>query len=266
MKRNENNKYIEDKKEENDKSNNYSYPLFSHLVEQKSFSMNNIFKRKTLNFTKSQSKYITNYVNYSLSNRTIFSNITPENNISKKGKSNRTNSIIMNDAKREIKKKCIIESYEKSQEKYKKEFEKFNGPFSEFETLRNLNKSNSMFRLIRIKEDMKLLSQRNYIKDFIRQKFEIKERMNDMIREFNNIVLGNNDFDDFLNVYKESIKILGKNNDNVIKFFDFISKKKEEIIQQELVKLSIKDKPNIIKILFILKLFCSTKWEKSGYE
>ena len=250
LKRNENNKHIEDKKEENDKSNNYSYPLFSHLVEQKSFSMNNIFKRKTLNFTKSQSKYITNYVNYSLSNRTIFSNITPENNISKnKSKNNRTNSIIMNDAKREIKKKCIIESYEKSQEKYKKEFEKFNCPFSEFETLRNLNKSNSMFRLIRIKEDMKLLSQRNYIKDFIRQKFEIKERMNDMIREFNNIVLGNNDFDDFLNVYKESIKILGKNNDNVIKFFDFISKKKEEIIQQELVKLSIKDKSHIIKIL-----------------
>jgi hypothetical protein len=155
----------------------------------------------------------------------------------------------MNDEKREKKKKSIIESYERSQEKYKREFEKFNGPFSELDSIRNLNKSNSMFRLIRIKEDMKLLSQRNYIKDFIKKKFEVQERMNDMIKEFNNILIGNNDFDEILNVYKESIKILGKNNENVIKFFDFISKKKEEIIQQELVKLSIKDKPNIIKII-----------------
>ena len=77
--------------------------------------MNNIFKREKPNCNKSQSKFITNYVNYSLSNRTIFSNITPENNISKKGKNNRTNSIIMNDEKREIKKKSIIESYERSQ-------------------------------------------------------------------------------------------------------------------------------------------------------
>ena len=238
-----------DKIEENDKNNNFPYRLFAYLVGQKSFSMNNIFKREKPNCNKSQSKFITNYVNYSLSNRTIFSNITPENNISKKGKSNRTNSIIMNDEKREIKKKSIIESYERSQEKYKREFQKFNGPFSELDTLRNLNKSNSMFRLIRVKEDKKLLSQRNYIKDFIRKKFEIKERMNDMIREFNNIIISNNDFDEIFKVYKESIKILGKNNDNVIKFFDFISKKKEEIIQQELSKLSVKDKPHIIKIL-----------------
>ena len=243
------NKKIEDKKEEND-NNNFSYPLFAHLVEQKSFSMSNIFKRKKPNYNKSLSKYITNYVNYSLSNRTIYSNNTPDNNISKnKSKSNIIKSIIMNDEKREKKKKSIIESYEKSQEKYKKEFEKFNGPYSELNTIRNLNKNNSMFRLIRIKEDMKLLSQRNYIKDFIKKKFEVQERMNDMIKEFNNILIGNNDFDEILNVYKESIKILGKNNENVIKFFDFISKKKEEIIQQELVKLSIKDKPNIIKIL-----------------
>ena len=81
----------------------------------------------------------------------------------------------MNDEKREKKKKSIIESYEKSQEKYKKEFEKFNGPYSEFGgTLKNLNRTSSMFRLSRINKEKKLLSQRNSIKDFIQKSLKLK--------------------------------------------------------------------------------------------
>ena len=57
------------------------------------------------------------------------------------------------------------------------------------------------------------------------------------------------DFEELINVYKESIKILGKKNENVEKFFNFISKKKEEYYKQELKKIKENDKSFILKVL-----------------
>ena len=57
------------------------------------------------------------------------------------------------------------------------------------------------------------------------------------------------DFKELINVYKESLKILRKKNENVEKFFDFISKKKEEYYKQELKKIKENDKSFIVKVL-----------------
>ena len=120
--------------------------------------------------------------------------------------------------------------------------------YSEFGgTLKNLNRTSSMFRLSRINKEKKLLSQRNSIKDFIQNSLDIKNKMNEVIKE--NINNNNIDFEELLNIYREGVKILGEKNDSIEKFFYIISKKKEEIIEQELKKYNNTDKSIIIKIL-----------------
>ena len=246
-----NNKNKNEKKK-NENESELSYPILSQLKEQKSFSMSNIFKKEKLNYSKSQSKYIINYVNYSRSNRTIFTNLQNE-----KSKRHNFNSIIMSDEKRELKKKNIMEIFEKSEEKFKKHFEQFDKTYSDFGgSLKILNKSASMFRLSRMKKENKLLSQRNSIKDFILKTIEIKDKMNDIMKDNN--IKGNLDFEELINVYKEGIKILGSKNENVVKFFSFLSKKKEEIIEQEIKKFNEKDKSSIIKIIEDIEY---NKWE-----
>jgi len=246
-----NNKNKNEKKK-NENESELSYPILSQLKEQKSFSMSNIFKKEKLNYSKSQSKYIINYVNYSRSNRTIFTNLQNE-----KSKRHNFNSIIMSDEKRELKKKNIMEIFEKSEEKFKKHFEQFDKTYSDFGgSLKILNKSASMFRLSRMKKENKLLSQRNSIKDFILKTIEIKDKMNDIMKDNN--IKGNLDFEALINVYKEGIKILGSKNENVVKFFSFLSKKKEEIIEQEIKKFNEKDKSSIIKIIEDIEY---NKWE-----
>jgi len=238
------------KKEENEddinnNKTNINFPRFNNLLEKKSFSMNNIFKKNIPN-CKSNSKYIINYYKYSRSNRTIYCNINERNK-----KSFNQNSNVMNEEKIELKKKNIYELYEKSKEKYRIDFERFNSTYSEFGgTLKNLNRTSSMFRLSRINKEKKLLSQRNSIKDFIQNSIDIKNKMNEVIKDnINNNNNNNIDFEELLNIYREGVKILGRENDSVEKYFNSISKKKEEIIEQELKKFNNKDKSTIIKIL-----------------
>ena len=204
--------------------------------------MNNIFKKDIPN-CKSHSKYIINYYKYSRSNRTIYSNVNE-----KCKKTFNQNNNIMNEEKIELKKKNIFQLYEKSKEKYRRDFEKFDNTYNEFGgTLQTLNKTSSMFRLSRINKEKKLLSQRNSIKDFIQNSLDIKNKMNEVIKE--NINNNNIDFEELLNIYREGVKILGEKNDSIEKFFYIISKKKEEIIEQELKKYNNTDKSIIIKIL-----------------
>ena len=210
--------------------------------------MSNIFKKEKLNYSKSQSKYIINYVNYSRSNRTIFTNLQNE-----KSKRHNFNSIIMSDEKRELKKKNIMEIFEKSEEKFKKHFEQFDKTYSDFGgSLKILNKSASMFRLSRMKKENKLLSQRNSIKDFILKTIEIKDKMNDIMKDNN--IKGNLDFEALINVYKEGIKILGSKNENVVKFFSFLSKKKKRLLNKKLKNLMKKISLLLLKLLKILNI------------
>ena len=118
-----------------------------------------------------------------------------------------------------------------------------------------------MFRLSRINKEKKLLSQRNSIKDFIQNSLEIKNKMNEVIKD--NMNNNNNiDFEELINIYKEGVKILGEKNDSVEKYFNIISKKKEEIIEQELKKYNNKDKSTIIKILEDIEY---NKWNISEF-
>ena len=240
----------------NNNKNNTNFPYFHNLLEKKSFSMNNIFKKDIPN-CKSHSKYIINYYKYSRSNRTIYCNLNE-----KSKKSFNQNNNIMNEEKIELKKKNIFELYEKSKEKYRKDFEKFDSTYSEFGgTLKTLNRTSSMFRLSRINKEKKLLSQRNSIKDFIQNSLEIKNKMNEVIKD--NMNNNNNiDFEELINIYKEGVKILGEKNDSVEKYFNIISKKKEEIIEQELKQYNNKDKSTIIKILEDIEY---NKWNISEF-
>ena len=74
-----------------------------------------------------------------------------------------------------------------------------------------------MTRLSRMKKENKLLSQRNSIKDFIKNALDIKVKMYEIMNDTQS-----SDFEELINVYKESLKILGKKNENVEKFFNFI--------------------------------------------
>lgn len=111
--------------------------------------MKNIFKKEKPKCNNSHSKFIINYVNYSKSNRTIFSNLTPEYS--------HNNNVIMNDEKMEQKKKNIIEYFEKSKEIYQRQLGKFDKTFSELNNVKNLNKSTSKIRMSRMKKENKLL-------------------------------------------------------------------------------------------------------------
>jgi len=78
----------------------------------------------------------------------------------------------------------------------------------------------------------------------------------------NNNNNNNIDFEELINIYKEGVKILGEKNDSVEKYFNIISKKKEEIIEQELKKYNNKDKSTIIKILEDIEY---NKWNISEF-
>ena len=66
---------------------------------------------------------------------------------------------------------------------------------------------------------------------------------------FSYIEIKNNEFNNLEAVHKEASDILGENNPNTIKFFEFMSQKKEEFILVDMKKFTAKDKNTIVKLL-----------------
>lgn len=118
------------------------------------------------------------------------------------------------------------------------------------ETLKLFYKTTSSFRQQSREGSFNLLRQR----DFIRGKME---RLIDYEKNINEILLNNNnncDINYIATIYSESLSIEGLNNDLRMNLFKFISNKKNEFYDNELNKLSAKDKNTIMKHIDDIKL------------
>lgn len=109
------------------------------------------------------------------------------------------------------------------------------------ETLKLFYKTTSSFRQQSREGNFNLLRQR----DFLRGKME---RIIDFERNINDILLGNNnDIYYMATIYSESLSVEGLNNNLKMNLFKFISNKKNEFYNNEINKLTAKDKNTIMK-------------------
>ena len=110
------------------------------------------------------------------------------------------------------------------------------------ESLKLFYKTTSSFRQQSREGSYNLIRQR----DFIRGKME---RLIDFERNINEILLNNNnnDINYMATIYSESLSIEGLNNNLRMNLFKFISNKKNEFYNNEMNKLTAKDKNNILK-------------------
>ena len=96
-----------------------------------------------------------------------------------------------------------------------------------------------------------LMRSRDSLKTQFQEKINANNTVNDILK---NYVINSYDYAYMLQSYKDSLNILGKENDNMLKLKKLISNKKEEELKNQLKKLTNKDKANVIKIIEEIEL------------
>ena len=92
-------------------------------------------------------------------------------------------------------------------------------------------------------------------RDNLKTQFKEKINANNTVFDIlKNYVINSYDFNYMLQGYKDSVPILGKDNNNMIKLKKLLSSKKEEELKNLIKKLTVKDKPNVIKMIEEIEL------------
>ena len=112
--------------------------------------------------------------------------------------------------------------------------------FSTFYKLDISTRSNETDRL------RELMKSRDSLKNQFQDKINAKNNVSDILK---NYIINGYDYTYMLQIYKETVDILGKDYDDEIKLFKLLSSKKEEEIKNQLKKFTAKDKNNITKLI-----------------
>ena len=96
-----------------------------------------------------------------------------------------------------------------------------------------------------------LMRSRDNLKTQFKEKINANNTVFDILK---NYVINSYDFNYMLQGYKDSVPILGKDNNNMIKLKKLLSNKKEEELKNLIKKLTVKDKPNVIKMIEEIEL------------
>ena len=91
-----------------------------------------------------------------------------------------------------------------------------------------------------------LIKTRDILKTKFKEKINAENSVKDILK---NYLLNSYDYNYMLQVYKDTIGILGKDYDDEIKLLKLLSGKKEDEIKNQLKKFSAKDKNNITKLI-----------------
>ena len=198
-----------------------------------------------LNFNKKlprdihhQSLYIKNYLKYAYKERTKEINTIGDQYL----------KIINTEKIQSEKIKIITDSMELYNKNIKTEmsstFYKTQQPKDEmFSTFYKLDISTRTSENDRLRE---LLKSRDSLKCQFKEKINAQNTVSDILK---NYIVNNYDYSYMLQIYKDSIEILGKENEDIIKLFKLLSNKKEDEIKNQLKKFTAKDKNNITKLI-----------------
>ena len=258
-------------KDKNEKTQDDEYgvhsSLFNYILKNRALSMKNIFETPLPRCEESKSQYVLNYVKYTYRNRTITKNdhIVINNNDCV----NVNGVILANDSYRERVRKSILNKFDESGSmlKIKNSFmDKSQNEMNEY--IKTLNRNISMKRMLRKDKSEKLFKARNTIKAELAKRCDIVKKLNDIMKDKDALISsmgmtgkGNNDyFTQIASVYKDAVDILGESNELVRTFFKYCSSKREESIQQDMKKFTVKDKNVIMKLL---EEISSVKWDIS---
>ena len=202
-------------------------------------------KEIILNFNKAlprdihhQSSYIKNYLKYAYKDRTRQINTIEDQYL----------KVINNEKIQTEKSKNISESLELYNKIIKTEmnstFYKTQPPKDEmFSTFYKLDISTRSNETDRLRE---LMKSRDSLKNQFQDKINAKNNVSDILK---NYIINGYDYTYMLQIYKETVDILGKDYDDEIKLFKLLSSKKEEEIKNQLKKFTAKDKNNITKLI-----------------
>ena len=95
-------------------------------------------------------------------------------------------------------------------------------------------------------EIKELIKSRNNLKTKFKEKINAENSVKDILK---NYILNGYDYNYMLQVYKETISLLGKDYNDEIKLLKLLSSKKEEEIKNQMKKFTAKDKTNITKLI-----------------
>jgi hypothetical protein len=251
-------KQQQQEKTNEDEYNAHNNNLFNYILKNKALSMKNIFETSLPKCEESKSQYVLNYVKYTYRNRTITKNDhvvfgSVDNNKNVNG------VILADDNYRERIKKSILTKYNESESLLKIRNSFMDRSQNEMnEHIKTLNRNISMKRMLRKDKSEKLFNIRNTIKAELAKRCDIVKKLNDIMKDKDTQVItltsgkstNNNDyFTQIVSIYKDAVNILGENNELVRKFFKYCSTKREESIQQDMKKFTIKDKNTIMKLI-----------------
>ena len=202
-------------------------------------------KELVLNFNKflprdihHQSLYIKNYLKYAYKDRTKQIDTIGDQYL----------KVINNENIQMEKTKAITESMESVNKALKTEmnstFYKTQQPKDEmFSTFYKMDISTRSYETDILKE---LMKSRDNLKNQFKEKINAQNSVNDILK---NYIVNSYDYAYMIQIYKDTVGILGKDYEEEIKLFKLLSSKKEEEIKNQLKKFTAKDKNNITKLI-----------------
>ena len=218
----------ENKKEEMTPIIKFNYTLNTKKLLPKNTEIN----------VKHKSLYIKDYLKYAYNKRTLRLSTIEDQYL----------KIINNEKVSSEKSKKIFESVQSFDKIFKTEmsntFYKSQQPKEEmFGTFykNDLNTRSNEFDSI-----IELIKTRDNLKSRFKQKINAQNSVKDVLK---NYLLNGYDYNYMLQIFKDTIEILGKDYPDEIKLFKLLSGKKEEDIKNQIKKFTAKDKNNITKII-----------------
>ena len=229
---------INSKKEENKKEEIISHAKLNFLL-----NTNKSLPKITEINHKHKSLYIKNYLEYAYSKRTLRLSTVNDQYL----------KIINNEKVSTEKSKKIFESIQSFDKIFKTEmsstFYKNQQPKEEmFTTFYRNDLSTRSTEIDGIKDLMKS-------RDNLKAKFKIKINAENSVKDvLKNYLINGYDYNYMMQIYKDTIGILGKNYDGEIKLLKLLSGKREEEIKNQIKKFSAKDKNNVTKLIEEIEL------------
>ena len=225
---------IQAKKEENKKEEIIPNTRLNYVL-----NMNKSLPLYTDINVKHKSIYIKNYLKYTYNNRTLRLS-TVEDQYHK----------IINNEKVSIEKsKKISESVQYFDKIFKTEMSNTfykNNQQPKDEMFSTFYKNDINTRSTEFDGIKELIKTRDNLKTKFKEKINAENSVKDILK---NYLLNGYDYNYMLQIYKDTIGILGKDYDDEIKLLKLLSGKKEDEIKNQLKKFSAKDKNNITKLI-----------------
>ena len=225
---------INSKKEENKKEEpniiNYKFNL--------TLNMNKILPKSIDINSKHKSKFIKNYLHYTFNKRTLRLSTLEDQYL----------KIINNEKVSSEKTKKIYETVQSFDKVFKTEMSNtfYKNQQPKDEMFSTFYKNDITTRSTEYDEIKELIKSRNNLKTKFKEKINAENSVKDILK---NHILNGYDYNYMLQVYKETINLLGKDYNDEIKLLKLLSSKKEEEIKNQMKKFTAKDKTNITKLI-----------------